>query len=192
MSSTGQNSSGGGGGGGGSIYLVSDPRMERHRPVPPPAGQPQHRQLDPPCERPERLAHIMDRLRRLERSLIGLRGGGRETTSAAAAASVAAVPFVKSNCRPVSRETGEFSSLRYLYVAPMRWQMMERGVRAKSVYQELSADLIYLIILYVLFSFCWLVGLAQSPSCTLGNTTTSSEQPATWTMTHCTKCRCPP
>ena len=112
MSSTGQNSSGGGGGGGGgsSIYLVSDPRMERHRPVPPPAGEAQHRQLDPPCERPERLAHIMDRLCRLERSLIGLRGGGgREISSAAAAASV---PFVKSNCRPVSRETGEFSSLR--------------------------------------------------------------------------------
>jgi len=137
MSSTGQNSGGGDSSGGSSIYLVSDPRMERHRPVPPPAGEAQHRQLDPPCERPERLARIMERLRRLERSLIGLRGGGRETTSSAAAASVAAVPFVKSNCRPVSRETGEFSSSRYLYVAPMHLCCTRQ-----CVYQELSAELI--------------------------------------------------
>ena len=135
MSSTGQSSDGGGGGGGGgsSIYLVSDPRMERHRPVPPPAGEAQHRQLDPPCERPERLAHLMDRLRRLERSLIGLRGGGRETTSSsAAAASMAAVPFVKSNCRPVSRETGEFSSLRCLYGAPMQCVADDGGRSARQ------------------------------------------------------------
>ncbi len=114
-------SSGGGSGGGSSIYLVSDPRMERHRPVPPPSGQSQHRQLDPPCERPERLSHIMDRLGRLERSLIGLRGGGGEITTSAP--SVAAVPFVKSNCRPVKRETGELQELRTCSVAPMRGRL---------------------------------------------------------------------
>ena len=122
MSSTGQSSS--------SIYLVSDPRMERHRPVPPPAGQTQHRQLDPPCERPERLARIMERLRRLERSLIGLRGGGRETATSAAA-SVASVPFVKSNCRPVSRETGEFSCDADVCSANA-WPIMERGAYVYS------------------------------------------------------------
>ena len=131
-----------------SIYLVSDPRMAQHRPVPPPSGQAQHRQLDPPCERPDRLVRIMERLQQLERNLIGLRGGGGSASgsrgnsavpslqnSAASLGSAGSggstrprlvrgggiipsgspernrqevAPFVKANCRPVSRETGEF------------------------------------------------------------------------------------
>ena len=131
-----------------SIYLVSDPRMTQHRPVPPPSGEAQHRQLDPPCERPERLVRIMERLHLLERSLIGLRGGGggsasvsrgnsavpslqNSATSLGSAGSGGSTrprlvrgggiipsgspernrhevaPFVKANCHPVSRETGE-------------------------------------------------------------------------------------
>lgn len=118
-----------------SIYLVSDPRMTQHRPVPPPAGEVQHRQLDPPCERPERLVRIMERMCQLERSLIGLRGGkgsgsdkGSPDRGNSAAPSslqnrgggivpggstgshrpqVPSAPFVRYNCQPVSRETGE-------------------------------------------------------------------------------------
>lgn len=102
-----------------SVHLVSDPRMTLHRPVQPPEGQEQHRQLNPPCERPERIVRIMQRLQELEHVLVGFRrknsdanndhknaatgklqgDGGMEGTP---------MPFVRSTCSPVSRETGEY------------------------------------------------------------------------------------
>jgi len=67
--------------------------MTRHRPVPPPAGVEQNYQLDPPCERPERIIRILKRLDELEKSLA--RGGKQKTQPS----------FLRLPCVPVSRDT---------------------------------------------------------------------------------------
>ena len=72
---------------------MTDPRMTRHRPVPPPAGVEQNYQLDPPCERPERIIRILKRLDELEKSLA--RGGKQKTQPS----------FLRLPCVPVSRDT---------------------------------------------------------------------------------------
>eukprot|EP00562_Extubocellulus_spinifer_P010993 CAMPEP_0178490926 /NCGR_PEP_ID=MMETSP0696-20121128/11142_1 /TAXON_ID=265572 /ORGANISM="Extubocellulus spinifer, Strain CCMP396" /LENGTH=712 /DNA_ID=CAMNT_0020118771 /DNA_START=149 /DNA_END=2287 /DNA_ORIENTATION=- len=136
-----------------SVYLVSDPRMTLHRPVQPPEGQEQHRQLDPPCERPERIVRIMERLQELEHVLVGFRrnsdanndrknvaagklqgDGGMEGTP---------MPFVRSTCSPVSRETVTLLHPGEYYDKLRATSTLSDGVLHQLTVDTLSGDDVY-------------------------------------------------